>query len=358
MLTDSNMIAPAAPETSAQTWLQRALRLSLRDAFSRIFVLFRSIPRSVLALRREGRLAANNGQALRALILTDRLGDIIAAEPVARHMRNPGERLIWLVQPRYLDLLRFNPELDSIITLSSYTETLLLRRIFRKICWNDLHFDGYRCDRFGIRSHNTVPSGITSDNYYAEERSLADVFALIGLGRVLPERPRVYPDTNFNALAYLTGIFPDPGRPLMIVHFTSDEQVRSWPVALAEEAMAEVLANTNCNILELGLQPYLAPGPRVHGVGTDLPIAAQLGLVGKAVIFCGVDSGFAHVANALGTPSVLLLAQYKNFVRRRPWMTGHEDCILYGARMQDIDARRVSGALIERLKLAHSPTPA
>jgi heptosyltransferase-3 len=316
------------------------------------------IPRSYIALRHEERLAKTNGKTLRALILTDRLGDIIAAEPVARNLRSPGERLIWLVQKRYLDLLRFNPALDSVIVVSSYTETLIFRRIFKKIYWKNLHFDGYRCDRFGIMAHNEVACGINSSNYYENGRSLADVFALIGLGRILPGRPRVYPDPSFNALAYLAEIFPDPAQPLIIVHFTSDERLRSWPGALARETIEQILVDTRCNILELGLQPTLTSGPRVHSIGSSLPIGAQIGLFGKAAVFCGVDSGFAHVANAMETPSVLLLAQYKSFIRRCPWKTGQKDVVLYGARMDDIDPGSVSGALIERLMSASDQSPA
>jgi len=127
-------------------WLRKASRLKLRDISKRLWSLAASLPRSTLALRELQQNAVRERKVLRCIILTDRMRDIIAAEPLARHLRSPTEHLVWLVQPRYQDLLRYNPYVDTVQTVSSYTETIVLRHLFKNIRWDNFHFGGYHCE--------------------------------------------------------------------------------------------------------------------------------------------------------------------------------------------------------------------
>jgi hypothetical protein len=198
-MTKRYMDVPPSLHPSVTQWWKKAISLKPRELAKRIWSLVSSLPVDIFFLHRLEKVCARNGKKMLCIILTDRMGDIIAAEPVARHFRTNTEHLVWLVQPRYQDLLRYNPNIDTIQTVSSYTETILLRKIFKNIIWTDLHFDGYQCDRFGIRAHNPNQQGLTSHNYY-NFGALTNVFAIIGTGHPVDDKPKIYPDKNLTSL--------------------------------------------------------------------------------------------------------------------------------------------------------------
>ena len=87
-----------------------------------------------------------------------------------------------------------------------------------------------------------------------------------------------------------------------------------------------MLANTGMAVLEVGLEPVLAPSERIRRLGGGLPLSRQTAVLARAKAFLGGDSGFAHLANALDLPSVVLLGRYRGFENRMPfsgpWKTG------------------------------------
>jgi heptosyltransferase-3 len=255
------------------------------------------------------------------------MGDIIAAEPVARHLKNTTEYLVWLVQPRYQDLLRYNPYLDAVQTVSSYTETILLRKLLPNIRWSNLHFDGYRCDRFGLPCHNKILQGLNADNYY-NFGTLADVFALTGTGKILDKKPRVYQNPDFNATSFLASIFAQPEKPLYVLQVKSDDAARSWDAVEAQKTADWLNDNTDFNCIEVGLAPVLKRTPRTHQLGGRLSLSQQIAVIQQAKLFIGVDSGFAHIANALSIPSILLLGDFRGFSPYLPWHLGEHDTII------------------------------
>ncbi|MCB5944626.1 hypothetical protein [Acidocella sp. KAb 2-4] len=140
------------------------------------------------------------------------MGDSIAAEPVARRFRSPTEHLVWLVQPRYQDLLRYNPHIDTVQTVSSYTETILLRYLFKNIRWNNLHFDGYHCDRFGLRANNPNVMGLNVANYF-DFGALTDVFSITGTGKILGGKPPDLPKSRFQCCRFSKRYFRESAQP-------------------------------------------------------------------------------------------------------------------------------------------------
>jgi ADP-heptose:LPS heptosyltransferase len=53
-----------------------------------------------------------------------------------------------------------------------------------------------------------------------------------------------------------------------------------------------------------------------------------MAIISQANIFIGVDSGFAHIANAAGIPSILLLGAFGPFKKHVPWLLGEHDIII------------------------------
>jgi ADP-heptose:LPS heptosyltransferase len=76
-------------------------------------------------------------------------------------------------------------------------------------------------------------------------------------------------------------------------------------------------------------------------------------IIRHAVLFIGVDSGFAHVANALAIPSVLLLGRYRNFDSYLPVRLRKTDIVVRSAAQAfTIEARQVIDVL-ESYESAH-----
>lgn len=322
-------------------WLKRALNLPFREIVTRVFRLTVSVPQNLIKIRRYQYIAASLGKSVHFIALTDRLGDILAAESTVRKIKKSSNYIVWVCQTRFTDLLKFNPEIDAILPVSSYTEMIILRTIDKKNKWTNLHIDGYLCDKFGFRANNKTPSNINLQNYY-NFGTLADVYSLIGTGQISNAIPRIYPDRNFNAETFLSKIFDQPENPLLIIHPVSDEAARSWSESQAQVTINWFLENTNFNILEVGLTPVLKPYSKVHLLRDQLALSSQFSLFQKASFFIGVDSGFSHVANASTTPSILLLSNYRNFKNHLPWKLNQYDTVI----RNEVSVSRISASIV------------
>jgi len=330
---------------SAREWLNRALKLPLRQILDRLFTLAVSIPRSLKRIGELRRAPRAEGKTLHFVILTERLGDIVAAEPTLRKIKKPDEFLVWLSRPPFTGVVAFNPNVDAVLPVSSYVETLALRRLVKNARWTNLHVDGNLCNIFGVRIDNPTTAGINTINYYFYG-PLADVYSLIATGEKAAETPKIHPDPSFDARAFLSRVFERPERPLLILHPASDEAARSWTAEATLETARWLLDATDVNILEVGLNPLLTSSPRTHSLGGSLPLARQFALFAIARMFVGVDSGFAHVANAARIESILLLGAYRNFPKYLPVRPGPVDIVLRSAdQVRAIASSEVVGAL-------------
>lgn len=308
-------------------WLKRAARLPIREAMSRVMHLIVSTSRNLVRIQELARLAKKDHKRLHLIILTERLGDIIASEPTIRKLKRTDDYAVRLVRPHFADALKFNPNIDAILPVSSYTETILLRLLQKSHHWTNLQMDGALCNMFGIAVKNPVPAGVNVHNYY-HKGTLADVFSLIDTNEIASGRPKLYPATDFDALEFISKIFANPNQPLVLIHPVSDEAARSWTAEQAAIFVRWLLEHTNSNIIELGLTPFLPPSDRVFALRDKLSLSQQFAVISKASVFTGVDSGFAHVANAAGIPSILLIGAYQNFVAHVPWKVDDRDFII------------------------------
>ena len=331
-------------------WIARGLRLPLREMSRRIGRLLVGLPLSVFQLRRLRRLARGGNRRLHVIILTDRLGDIIAAEPAVRALREEGDYLVWLVRDRFVDALNFAEVVDAVVAVSSLTEALLLRRLFGHTRFSLVQKDLSLCNMFGFVCHNPNTAGINNHNYYEEQRTLCDVFALTATGQPATSKPRIWPDPHFDVRDFLRQIFADANRPLIVVHAMSDEAARSWQTNHANELADYLLAQTEGNLLELGLTPVLTEGPRVQSLGARLGLARQFALIGHANLFIGVDSGFSHAANAAGVPCVFLLGAYHDFGDYLPWrLQACDRVVRTPGQVATLDAHAVMAAALAAL---------
>jgi heptosyltransferase-3 len=311
--------------------------------------------RSAWQLRAESKKAANSGLKLHVVIMIGGIGDIVASEPAVRAVTRRDEHVVMLARSTYLGLFAFNPSIGATLRVDAYLQALLLKKIFGAARWTNLHVDGHQCNMFRIAVRNPNAAGISADNYY-DERTLTDVYSTVAVGMPLPGRPRVYPDPSFDVSAFLAQSFGIAGRPLLVVHTQATESIRSWPAAECRAAVAALLATTGLNVLELGLDPVLTESACIRQPRHTLRLGEQVAVMKRCSVFLGVDSGFSHVANALGLPSVLLIAAYKGFDHYLPWKCGAHDIVLRSSGvMREISSDRVVSAI---RRLAAQPAAA
>ena len=78
---------------------------------------------------------------------------------------------------------------------------------------------------------------------------------------------------------------------------------------------------------EIGLHPTVITedSSRERSLCGKLTIDQTTAVLSRATLFIGIDSGPAHLANAVGVPAVILLGSYKGFAGYMPYSGGYAD---------------------------------
>lgn len=112
--------------------------------------------------------------------------------------------------------------------------------------------------------------------------------------------------------AVLAAAAPDDGRPLVVVHPGATDPRRRWPVE-RHVAVAASLPSARVVLLGGPGEAPLTAAAAEAAAGLGLPVAdlagatglgGLLGLLARADLFLGNDSGPRHLAEAVGTPTV------------------------------------------------------
>jgi ADP-heptose:LPS heptosyltransferase len=325
-------------------WLQKAFKLPIRELARRIISISTSLPLNLLKILKFNQIAAKSGKSIHLVILSGRIGDIISAEPSLDYIKRKNDYIIWLCRKNFFETVKYNPNIDFVLPISSYTETILLRALTPKLKWTNLEVDGALCNMFGLRVNNKNKAEINITNYY--DYPLCDTYCLISSGKLATRQPNLYIPQNFDTSIYLSKNFKAPRNPLIILHLTSEEAARSWNKAEAKLLLDWLVQNTNFNIIEVGLNPLLPENPRTIQPRNKLTLGQQMSLVGKASFFIGVDSGFTNIANAQKIPTILLIGVYRHFIEQNPCrMNKHDIIIRSNAQTISITSTQVISAI-------------
>ncbi|MBI4820040.1 MAG: glycosyltransferase family 9 protein [Deltaproteobacteria bacterium] len=251
-----------------------------------------------------------------AVSLIEHMGDILASEPVIRHLReaHPRAHLTWLVRAPYRELLEHHPDLDEVLTVECLTQTTYLRDGFPWDLYVDLHIHRRSCKVCRVPLKKSVGDPrIDVDRYY-EFGSLLEAFCL---GAGLPQltgAPRVYippaSELSVNRLSL-------PAR-FAVVHCSSNEPERDWQTDKWVE-LCSALSREGLGIVEVGVRSTLPPRPDWLDSCGRLSILETAEVIKRSALFVGVDSGPAHLANATRCPSVILLGRYRRFKKYAPY---------------------------------------
>ena len=265
--------------------------------------------------------------------MVEHMGDIVAAEPVVRYLRReyPNGYLIWAVKDTYRELVEHHPTLDAILPLGCLTEWIHLAgsRIFDQVI--DLQVQGRDCAVCKVPLVKPQgDQGVTFDTYYTLG-NLLHVFCRAATLPTLDEAPRLYmPDA---VRQHVDGLELPPA--YVAIHCASNQQERDWSPVKWRELTEQIVSTTGLPVVEVGLHPVVGSSlPGYIDLCGRLSLLETADVIRRAQVFIGIDSGPAHLANAVRTYGIILLGEYGPFKKYLPYSGAYADGsnarILYG----------------------------
>lgn len=254
--------------------------------------------------------------------LADHMGDIIACLPVAEHIKSedPKAFIVWAVSHRFRDLVLNAPCVDRVIIANCIREINVLRRAHLFDRCIDLHLHGRACHIcMSFLEKPTNLRQITLSNYY-DTGALLEAFSL-GAGL-----PRLTGQPNLQIPMAIRAKVDTLDLPanFISIHCDSIEEKRNWPVHLWNDLVSELLKNHR--VIEIGTKPILnMEDPRFLSFAGRLSILESAEVIRRSTLFIGIDSGPAHLANAMKTKGVLILGKYNNFKNYLPYTGFYAD---------------------------------
>lgn len=293
------------------------------------------------------------------------MGDIVAAEPVARYVRrqHPDAEMTWVVRPAYRELVEANPNVDRSLVVGCLGEWVHLARsgALAEHHVIDLHVHGRDCPR----CHQAVeqPPGrrdVDVTNYY-RHGNLLEIFCRSAGLPVLSEGPRVYVPPHARAFVDTLHL---PDR-FIAIHCTSNQDVRDWDAGKWSQLVARVCRTTGAAVVEVGTTPIVTGSTAAegyHNLCGSLSILQTAEVIRRARVFVGIDSGPAHLANAVATYGVILLGHYRAYKWYMPYSGRYADgsnahIIHADGPASSIPVEQVAALVEARLSVAAPPQP-
>jgi hypothetical protein len=303
----------------------RALRRTLGPHPGHFRGLIISFTRNVARLAVLKLRARLGGRKLTVIGLAERMGDIVACEPVSQRLRIlfPNDIIFWAARPAYRELLRGNVHLDGSLPIHCITEWVWLRKLglFDRMC--DLHLKGKHCET--CRRHYVQTEGfgtVALGNYYDHGPLLRSFSTSAGYPMDGGD-PAVYIDRE--TVGAVDGL--ELPRRYVTIHGTSDEECRNWEGGKWDRLVAYLIEVHKMAVVEVGQRSCLE-GPAALGY---LNLCGRCGILESAEViqrsslFIGIDSGPAHLANAVRTRGVILLGRYHTYRRYMPYTGFYSD---------------------------------
>jgi ADP-heptose:LPS heptosyltransferase len=281
--------------------------------------------------------------------LTEQIGDIIASEPISRYFKhNFNDKIVWVVNRKYSDLVKHNPNIDHLICVDSMSEWTYLKRFLNlfKIKIVDLHVDQNRCNKYFLTINNPIPAGISIYNYYNFGNLLA-VFCLNANIPILNDTPIFYFPLDYQISDENKVQFQN----YVCIHTVSRECSRNWEI---EKWNALIDAYPSIMFVELGLSSNLASKTNCYNKHCGcISFFDSAYILKNAQFFISIDSSFAHIANAFNTPSLILLGKYSHFKSYMPYsgnfeLTENADLIHYERPASEIPLELVINRLSKK----------
>jgi len=259
-----------------------------------------------------------------AVMLLEHLGDIVACEPVVRHIRkkNPDAFIVWGVKKAYRELVDNNPHINLTILIHCLTERLMLSNsgLFAEVI--DLHFADRYCSlcRRPLKKEHS-PSKISLKNYF-QYGSLLSSMTQSGGWPALDDQPMVYiPEFAVRKVDNLK--LPEK---FIVINCTSNALEKGWPSDKWIHLLDKIKETTGLPIFEIGTETFFDASLSLsQSLCGKLSIPESAEVIRRAKLFIGIDSGPAHLANAVGTAGIILIGSYLGFGSYMPFSGGYRN---------------------------------
>ena len=246
----------------------------------------------------------------------EHFGDIVAVEPLARFLRrkHPNAFLVWCVKEEYRELLLDHPALDLVLTVVCLSEASAVAGSGLFDYVYDLHENLRFCPRC-LSLISKSPAAVTMQNYLHFDNLLAAACITANLP-ILNDSPVIQiPSAARSRVAQL-----DLPPQYIVLHCSSRERVKSWPPSSWQKLAYRLHGHNLPPVVEIGQRSALTSRHTpTHNLCNKLSIMETAAVIEKSLLFLGVDSGPAHLANALHIPGIILIGKYRGFRRYIPY---------------------------------------
>jgi lipopolysaccharide heptosyltransferase III len=297
----------------------------------------------------------NPNRALIAINLIEHLGDIVASEPISRYVRqnNPDAFIVWTVKKAYRELIDTNPHINKTLVVHCLTERIMLSEsgLFDQVI--DLHFQDRYCSlcRKPLRKAETE-NPIDLKNYFNHGGLLSALAQSAGLP-ALDESPEVYiPSSSVHRIDSLH--LPER---FIAINCSSNNPEKDWPASKWFELIDKIIKDHDVHVVELGVSPLVSDSPHAKYIDLcgRLSIFESAEVIRRASLFIGIDSGPAHLANAVGVYGIILMGSYLGFETYNPFSGSYKngkgsEIIHQRGAVADIPVDRVFQAVSDRLR--------
>lgn len=281
--------------------------------------------------------------------LIEHMGDIIAAEPIigALRIKHSNEKFIWIITKPFAPVVEVHPEINDVLNVTCLTEWIALRKLTRIKKLYDLHISGRTCSKYGFAIQNENADHITTDNYY-HHGNLLHCFS---------RTAEIAIDDTIAPTIYFSVSKKHSLSKTIVIHTSSNASERMWNSTGWQQLVNFINKNfPSFTIYEVGFKKQVTTSSSNYIDFTGhRPLSEIADLVSNCSFFTGIDSGFAHMANALRKKSLILLGRYGPFSSYNPYsgyFLGQSEQFLFyfDGLLSDMTFDEISFSIQERLK--------
>ena len=254
------------------------------------------------------------------IVLTQQFGDIVAGEPISRQIRSQHHDayILWIVKPVFRELLENNLNLDGIIEeFCANQRRLLINSGVFDILYNLQFRNNSYCPVCEVYVENPVADAkdITIHNYYFQGNLLTVQQKIAGLPTE-DLAPHLFITDNHRTR--IDGLqLPDK---YIVVHGQSVQNSRNWDSQKWEKLIQYLIDKTDFYLIEIGLSSDLTVKNKLYiNICGKLNILETAEVIRRAKLFIGIDSGPAHLANAVGTFGIIMIGKLNDFINHIPY---------------------------------------
>lgn len=248
------------------------------------------------------------GKKMVIISLYEHIGDIISCEPVIGYVQKKynNAKIFWAVKKDYAELLECHPALAGVIKMTYFAEWVVLKKKLQSIGWGkdniiDLHMNGRFCSVYKTKLVKPVTN--INFNNHLNGRSQLQAFTIAEGLPELSGQPTFYVNKQ-----------KSPGfnkKPYMVFHTRSNMGMKDWNEA-DWLCLSKFCEDAGFYVVEVGLEPLVKSTGEKYVDFTGKKSLQQIAnLIKDCDLYIGIDSGFAHMANALMKNGLILIGQYK-----------------------------------------------